>query len=74
MKNPAVRVLNRSCPAVSQICIFSFTPFTSSIWILKSTAIVVRWFTRNSFLLNRWRMQVFPTPDAPINMIFTSWS
>ena len=36
-----VMVLNRSCPAVSQICSFTFSPFTSIVLILKSTPIVV---------------------------------
>ena len=36
-----VMVLKRSCPAVSQICSFTFSPPTSIVLILKSTPIVV---------------------------------
>ena len=36
-----VIVLNLSCPAVSQICNFTFSPLTSIVRILKSTPIVV---------------------------------
>ena len=36
-----VIVLKRSCPAVSQICSFTFSPPTSIVLILKSTPIVV---------------------------------
>ena len=36
-----VMVLKRSCPAVSQICSFTFSPFTSIVLILKSTPMVV---------------------------------
>ena len=36
-----VMVLNRSCPAVSQICSFTFSPFTSIVLNLKSTPIVI---------------------------------
>lgn len=36
-----VIVLNLSCPAVSQICSFTFSPLMSMVRILKSTPIVV---------------------------------
>lgn len=36
-----VMVRKRSCPAVSQICSFTFSPLISTVRILKSTPIVV---------------------------------
>lgn len=36
-----VMVRKRSCPAVSQICSFTFSPFISTVRILKSTPMVV---------------------------------
>ncbi len=74
LKNPVVRVLKRSCPAVSQICIFSLEPLISTILSLKSMAIVDRWFIENSFLLKRVIMQVLPIPLSPIINTFTKWS
>ena len=47
-----VIVLKRSCPAVSQICSFTFSPPTSIVLILKSTPIVVMYVPKiNNMLL-----------------------
>ena len=44
-----VMVLNLSCPAVSQICSFTFSPFTSMVRILKSTPIVVMYVPEGEY-------------------------
>ena len=59
-----VMVLNRSCPAVSQICSFTFSPFTSIVLILKSTPIVV------IYVPARWHSGIMTTYQ--LTLLYTS--
>lgn len=60
-------VLNRSCPAVSQICSLTRLPSSSIVRILKSMPIVVINEGVNESSLKRSRQQDLPTPESPIN-------
>ena len=48
-----VMVRNLSCPAVSHICSFTFSPFTSIVLILKSTPMVVMYVPNKN--VEKWR-------------------
>jgi hypothetical protein len=55
-------VRKRSCPAVSQICSFTFLPLMSIVLILKSIPIVVMNVGLNVSFAYRNNKQVLPTP------------
>ena len=77
-----VMVLNRSCPAVSQICSFTFSPFTSIVLILKSTPIVVMYVPMKRY--GKWidfrnesvhcLYSVFLQWSSPIPRLLFQWS
>lgn len=55
-------VLNRSWPAVSQICSFTRLPSMVTVLILKSMPMVVMNVGENEWLAYRINRLVFPTP------------
>jgi len=57
-------VRKRSCPAVSQICSFTFLPLMSIVLILKSIPIVVMNVGLKVSFAYRNNKQVLPTPAA----------
>lgn len=60
-------VLNRSYPAVSQICIFTCLPAKSNVLILKSTPIVGKKLSLNIFSEKRSSKLDLPTEELPTN-------
>lgn len=58
-------------PVVSSLSYRTFTrfPSTSTVFMEKSTPIVLPCFSMNCPALNLWVMQVFPVPQSPIRTI-----
>merc|ERR1719272_2296416 len=62
---------NRSCPAVSQICIVTNRSSTMTSFVRKSAPMVALYWLENLLFTYRFINEVLPTPESPKMMTFS---